>query len=114
MSDREKHGPQQCKDEWLKLDDASLGYHLSQWRNPKRSTEQFEQFISTQLRDSGRAMDLGCGAGAATAYIARRHDQVHIDLSAPEDLDVMGIFTVRTAQPQARHRNGCSLAGRSS
>lgn len=75
----------QRTDEWATLDASSMAYHLSQWRTPKRSTECFEQFASDRLATSKRIVDLGCGAGAATAFIARRHatvDFIGIDYSS--------------------------------
>ncbi|MES2975034.1 MAG: class I SAM-dependent methyltransferase [Pseudomonadota bacterium] len=63
-------GEAQRTDEW-QIDEAGLAYHLGQWISPKRSTLAFEQFARHKLHDTRLAVDLGCGAGAATAYLAR-------------------------------------------
>lgn len=49
-----------------------MGYHLSQWKEPKRSTIHFERFAKDVLSGQGAVLDIGCGAGAATAYLASR------------------------------------------
>lgn len=60
-------------DEWTKLDPAGVEYHTTQWETPKRSTLAFEQFASTKINASSNVIDLGAGAGAATAYLAQKH-----------------------------------------
>ena len=63
----------QRTDEWERLDRRELHYHLKQWRETKRSTIAFEAFCSGHLGASGTVMDLGCGAGACTAYLAAKY-----------------------------------------
>lgn len=46
-------------------------YHTRQWANPNRSTIALAEFFGPELRASKRVVDLGCGAGAPTAYLAR-------------------------------------------
>jgi len=63
-------------DEWETLDAQALNYHESQWAVPKRSTEAFEAVARKYLSNSRDVIDLGAGAGAATAWIANRHPRV--------------------------------------
>ena len=60
--------------QWLA--NESMKYHLNQWQSQKESTIAFEKFISQNLRDSKSVLDLGCGAGAPTSYLANRHPDV--------------------------------------
>jgi trans-aconitate methyltransferase len=74
----------QRTDEWENLDESRMRYHTIQWELPKRSTVAFERFCSPWLEGSERVIDVACGTGASTAYIAERHRSVHfvgIDLS---------------------------------
>jgi SAM-dependent methyltransferase len=71
--------------EWDKLDESAFRYHLSQWETPKRSTLHFHKFAADALASSRQVVDLGCGAGAATAYLATATPACRftgIDLSA--------------------------------
>jgi SAM-dependent methyltransferase len=82
MSD--DHASQRTQ-EWDKLDESAYRYHLAQWETPKRSTLHFQQFIVEALARSARVVDMGCGAGAATAYLAAQSRDcqfVGVDLSA--------------------------------
>jgi SAM-dependent methyltransferase len=54
-------------------DEIALLYHRRQWDEASRSTVAFERFVATELAASKRVLDLGCGSGAATAYLAKRH-----------------------------------------
>jgi SAM-dependent methyltransferase len=85
--------------EWTEIDEGSLRYHLSQWENPKESTKGFERFVRPELKPGTTVVDLGCGAGAATAFLAEAYPRTvffGIDLS-PE--------LIETAE-QARLRKG--------
>jgi SAM-dependent methyltransferase len=64
--------PEQRKDEW-ELDAAGHAYHRAQWLAPKQSTLAFERFAHGRLATAARVVDLGCGAGGATAYLAKEH-----------------------------------------
>jgi SAM-dependent methyltransferase len=89
-------------DEWAHIDEALLRYHVAQWAEPKRSTQCFAEFIRPRLFDAKTVIDLGCGAGAATSYIASRNEQVSfvgIDYSAQM------IAIAQKASQQAAHRN---------
>jgi len=63
-------------DEWQSLDDQGYKYHQNQWTQPKESTLAFEEFVSTYLENSNNVLDLGAGAGAATAYLANKYPRV--------------------------------------
>ena len=54
-------------------DPVSMEYHMLQWDKPKESTIQFHKFIRQHLQKSSNIADLGCGAGAATQFIAERN-----------------------------------------
>jgi ubiquinone/menaquinone biosynthesis C-methylase UbiE len=60
-------------DEWIEPDERALKYHQDQWAYPKESTIAFESFVSKNLKSSRNVLDLGAGAGAATAYLAKNH-----------------------------------------
>jgi len=64
-------------DEWKKIDAAGRHYHLQQWKEPKRSTISFAEFILPSLKSTKRIMDIGCGAGSVTSYLAAKYR--HID-----------------------------------
>jgi len=52
------------------MDELSLNYHIDQWTSPKESTKKFVEFIASLVKPNSLILDLGCGAGASTAYIA--------------------------------------------
>lgn len=59
-------------DEWQNIDESAYLYHLSQWVSQKQSTKHFADFLGERLYKALRVIDLGCGAGAATFYLAKR------------------------------------------
>lgn len=77
MNPSAKNNDEQRKDEWENLDRDGLKYHTAQWETPKRSTLAFEQFIKPALSKAKNVIDMGAGAGAATAYIASQNNSVH-------------------------------------
>lgn len=75
----------QSLEEWENLAEYRMPYHLSQYEKPKRSTVAFSGFVNAYLAKSSEVIDLGCGAGASTAYLAAQHPQarfVGIDYSS--------------------------------
>ena len=48
-----------------------LSYHTEQWKKPKQQTVEFSNFISPVVKRNSKIIDLGCGAGAATYFIAK-------------------------------------------
>ena len=74
--------------EWnLKPDPVTLAYHLGQMEEPYRSTVHFADFIEEKMQVSKNVMDLGCGAGAPTQYIARKYPNTQfVGLDASIDL----------------------------
>lgn len=73
------NGAQQRHDEWFKLDEIQLKYHKQQWDTPKQSTKAMEVFVADKLNHSRTVIDLGCGAGAATAFFAGRYPHVKFE-----------------------------------
>ena len=71
MSTAGEKGLKQRMDEWKYLDTDAYHYHKIQWETPKRSTVAFENFARDNLLKSKNVIDLGAGAGAATAYLAK-------------------------------------------
>jgi SAM-dependent methyltransferase len=67
---------EQRLDEWTKLDEVALHYHQLQWQTPKQSTKALEEFAADKLKMAKKVVDLGCGAGAATAYFASKYQDV--------------------------------------
>jgi ubiquinone/menaquinone biosynthesis C-methylase UbiE len=63
-------------DERQEIDASGLEYHVLQWESPKQSTLAFERFVGSTLSKSKNVIDLGAGAGAATAYIANKNPAV--------------------------------------
>jgi SAM-dependent methyltransferase len=55
-------------------DSISMEYHAKQWDSPKQSTLELERFLREQVSKSKEIVDLGCGTGAATYFIASRHE----------------------------------------
>lgn len=59
--------------EWnIKPDAETLNYHLRQWNEPYRSTVHFADFIQDRIETSAYVVDLACGSGAPTWYLADR------------------------------------------
>lgn len=85
-------------DEWVRLDETALAYHSRQWDEPKEMTRQFEQFLAARLAPDDLVVDLGCGGGAATAYLAERHTRTRF-----LGLDV-SVELIATAAQVAKHR----------
>jgi trans-aconitate methyltransferase len=49
-----------------------MKYHQLQWTQPKESTIAFEKFLLKHIGSETKSIvDLGCGAGAATSYLAQ-------------------------------------------
>jgi tRNA G46 methylase TrmB len=59
------------------IDSKSLEYHNVQWTEPKESTKAFSKLISPWMTESKKVVDIGCGAGAATAYLALINPKVN-------------------------------------
>jgi trans-aconitate methyltransferase len=78
MSDTTAISGGQRTSEWMTLDERALSYHLSQWDSPKRSTVHFHEFVRHALPDTRLLLDLGCGGGAATAYLAERAPRISV------------------------------------
>lgn len=51
-------------------DPETLAYHLRQWQEPYRSTVKFAEFIHERMPQARSVVDVGCGAGAATCFLA--------------------------------------------
>lgn len=60
----------------MSLDSRSIRYHLDQYLNQNESTKEFLDFISDNLTESRLVVDLGCGAGATTSYVASKFCEV--------------------------------------
>ena len=58
-------------------DDRSMSYHLSQFANQKRSTVHFYNFAKKEIEKSKTVLDIGCGGGAATYFIATQHKEIN-------------------------------------
>lgn len=56
----------------LSPDPETLDYHTRQ-REPYRSTVAFGEFIEPWARNSESILDVGCGAGQATNYLANKY-----------------------------------------
>ena len=56
----------------MELDSRSINYHLAQYAQPKETTKDFTLFVAEKLQASKNVIDLGCGAGAATNYFAKK------------------------------------------
>lgn len=67
----------QRKNNWINYNKKDLEYHTYQWDNTKESTKHFEVFVKDKIRCSKNIIDLGAGAGSATAYLAERYRNVN-------------------------------------
>jgi len=54
-------------------DPISMSYHKKQWETPKQSTIEFEKFLAEKISVTQNVIDVGCGTGASTNYIASRN-----------------------------------------
>ena len=80
------------------VDPASMLYHLRQWDTPKQSTKAFEAFVSDHLSKAKSIVDLGCGAGAATAYLARKNSSA--SFTGVDDSNELISVAAKMAQEQ--------------
>ena len=65
-------------------DPETLAYHNRQWNKIYGSTVAFAEFAYKWLSDSSYVMDLGCGAGSSTCYLAETFPDTHftgVDIS---------------------------------
>lgn len=77
--------------EWMSLDTSwidpkSMEYHSNQWETPKESTKHLLNLLAPWLEKSKKVVDIGCGAGAVSAYFAKVHPNttfLGIDKEAP-------------------------------
>ena len=76
MNNRDKDREKANSETWSVNDDVALKYHVTQWETPKRSTLAFASFISQRLSKAKNVIDMGAGAGAATAYLASKNTSV--------------------------------------
>jgi 2-polyprenyl-3-methyl-5-hydroxy-6-metoxy-1,4-benzoquinol methylase len=53
-----------------------MEYHSMQWLVPKESTKNLLHLLNPWLEKSNKVIDIGCGAGAVTAYLAKSHPDV--------------------------------------
>lgn len=60
----------QRTEEWDNLDSVAMTYHSLQWEQQKESTVFLEKNIKKWITSSRKIIDLGCGAGGATSYLA--------------------------------------------
>jgi ubiquinone/menaquinone biosynthesis C-methylase UbiE len=67
------------------IDPVSMEAHSLQWQSPRESTKAFSEFLHGILGvGSHNVIDLGCGTGAATYYLAKKFPSsvfVGLDLS---------------------------------
>jgi SAM-dependent methyltransferase len=62
-----------CLNDWnINPDPETLNYHLKQWNEPYRSTVHFANFISDRIEIASHVVDLACGGGGPTWYLADR------------------------------------------
>ena len=54
-------------------DPETLNYHLRQWNEPYRSTVHFADFLHDRLEAAESIIDVGCGSGGPTWYLADRY-----------------------------------------
>lgn len=60
------------------VESANLEWYTRQFDNPYRITIAFEQFLSDNAELEGKEiLDIGCGSGSATHYIAQKHPSSH-------------------------------------
>lgn len=60
------------------VENANLEWYTRQFDNPYRITVAFEQFLSGNTELEGKEiLDIGCGPGSATHYIAQKYPTSH-------------------------------------
>jgi SAM-dependent methyltransferase len=52
-------------------DQKSMDYHLRQWSDQKQSTIKFVDFANSWIKPSKMVLDVGCGLGAPTYWMAK-------------------------------------------
>lgn len=67
-----------------------IAYHTNQWDQPKQQTIEFTNFISKELRSNSIILDLGCGGGGATYFIAKKFPEVSF-LGVDQDVNLINL-----------------------
>jgi len=68
-------------------DQESLKYHLRQWQEPYRSTVHFADFLESKLEVADYVVDVACGSGGPTWYLANRFPSTRfVGLDISEEL----------------------------
>jgi len=80
---------------WTDL--KSMEYHEIQWNNPKESTKDLAVKLKPWLNSSEKVLDIGCGAGAVTAYLAKLFPKVKFSGIDKESL-LISIAKEKSAQ----------------
>lgn len=96
------------------LDSETLNYHQRQWEKPYYSTLAFAELIRGLIESGDTVLDIGCGGGAATSYLAREFTQAKFTgldiLSEPITLaqsrDSLAGFRIGDAMMQRDFYNG--------
>lgn len=78
-------------------DSKSMEYHEIQWNNPKESTKDLAVKLEPWLNNSEKVLDIGCGAGAVTAYLANLFPKVKFSGIDKESL-LISIAKEKSAQ----------------
>jgi len=85
-------------------DSKSMEYHQIQWSNPKESTKDLAVKLEPWLNNSEKVLDIGCGAGAVTAYLANHFPKVKFSGIDKESL-LISIAKEKSAQVGLRNVN---------
>jgi SAM-dependent methyltransferase len=85
---------------WKSANEAEVArYHNAQWAEPYRSTVAFTEFARPWLSHSKFVLDLGCGAGAPTYYLAQQFPKAQflgLDSSRPLFLEAKRLAEERS------------------
>jgi len=85
-------------------DSKSMEYHQIQWSNPKESTKDLAVKLEPWLKISEKVLDIGCGAGAVTAFLANLFPEVKFSGIDKEAL-LISIAKEKSAQVGLRNVN---------
>ena len=78
------------------IDAETLAYNKRQYEQVYGSTVEFADFIAPLMHDAKNIVDIGCGAGAPTKYLADRFPQTELFVGIEKEQELLEIASEKT------------------